>query len=389
VTRRGRFALLFGAAAYLAAWAFGSKALYPLAACLVVAPLAAWAWMALASRPVSLRRVTRGREHFEGDDVEVEVRLELGRGLPPAAVVLQESISKLGERTTRLRGGRARYLLEQLPRGRYEVEGAAAVLEDPFGLARTEVELSVRSPVLVYPRLVRLQQLFSDLGSTLPEGRRILMHRPSGFDLHSVREHQQGESLRRVHWRSTAKRGRLMVRELEDAPRDEVAVLLDAQAGTAGGDAFDTAVRVAGSLLLAHTSRNRRAVLVVNGRTTESVQAGASEGDRRRVLELLAAAEPDGERPAAVLLSGEGSPVLHALELVVVTAALTPLLVERIVQRRHARRHVSLVYVDGRRDREPGLLRLQAAGIAVAVVQPGDDLSYALGGRVVAEAIGG
>jgi len=387
VTRRGRFALLFGVAAYLAAWAFGSKALYPLAVGLVVAPLAAWAWMRLARRPVSLTRVTRGRDHFEGDDVEVEVRVELGPGIPPAAVVLQESISKLGERTTRLRGGEAQYVLARLPRGRYEVVRAAAVLEDPFGLARTEVELSAHSPVLVYPRLVRLQQLFTEVGSTLSEGKRVLVHRPSGFDLHNVREHQQGESLRRVHWRSTAKRGRLMVRELEDAPRDEVAVLLDAQA--AAGQTFDTVVRAAGSLLLAHTSRNRRAVLVVNGRAVESVQAGASEGDRRRVLEVLAAAEPDGGRPPDVLLSDGGSPVLHALELVVVTAGLTPRLVERLIQRGHARRHVSLVYVDGRHDPEPGLLRLRAAGIPVAVVRPGDDLAPALGGRVLAEAAGG
>jgi uncharacterized protein (DUF58 family) len=113
------------------------------------------------------------------------------------------------------------------------------------------------------------------------------MHRPSGFDLHSVRDFQQGESLRRVHWRSTAKRGRLMVKELEDAPRDEVAVLLDARTGA---PVFDLQVRAAGSILFAHASRNRRAVLVVNGIRTETVQTTASEGDRRRALELLAAA---------------------------------------------------------------------------------------------------
>ena len=44
-----------------------------------------------------------------------------------------------------------------------------------------------------------------------PEGRRLLMRRPSGFDLHSVRDYQQGESLRRVHWPTTARRGHLMV----------------------------------------------------------------------------------------------------------------------------------------------------------------------------------
>ncbi|MBA3718504.1 MAG: DUF58 domain-containing protein [Actinobacteria bacterium] len=395
MTRRGRLALVFGVAVYLAAWAFGSHALYPLALGLVIAVLAAWAWMRLAARPLRLSRRTRGRGHFEGEDVDVTVEVELSAGLPPAGAVLYERVSKLGERATRLRPRRsrlsARYVLEHLPRGRYELESARAVLEDPFGLARTEVDLRAASTILVYPRLIELDHVFSDAGSSLPEGRRLLMHRPSGFDLHSVRDHQQGESLRRVHWRSTAKRARLMVKELEDAPRDEVAVLLDAQSGTAWGESFDVQVRAAGSLLFAHTSRNRRAVLVVNGNSQQTVQVSASEGDRRRALELLAAAEPDGARPAESVLADEMSAVLRALELVVVTARLTPRLVDRLVQRGHARRQVSLVYVEaatfagGAPRREPSLLRLQAAGVPVATVRYGDDLAAALGGRALAE----
>src|SRR6266496_4536858 len=85
---------------------------------------------------------------------------------------------------------------------------------------------------------------------------------PICFDLHSVREYQQGESLRMVHWRSTAKRGQLMVRELEDSPRDEVAVVLDADPVAVVGESFELQVRAAGSLLLAHARRGRRSVLV-------------------------------------------------------------------------------------------------------------------------------
>jgi uncharacterized protein (DUF58 family) len=286
-------------------------------------------------------------------------------------------------------------VLARVPRGRYVLERAQAVLEDPFGLERIEVELPSTGAVLVSPRLVPLDRLFSDIGATLPEGRRLLMRRPSGFDLHSVREHQQGESLRRVHWRSTAKRGRLMVKELEDAPRDEVAVLLDAQAGSALGESFDVQARAAGSILLAHTSRNRRAVLLVNGASADFVQASASDGDWRRALELLAAAEPDGREPVEALLSDEASLVARALEVAVVTSALTPRLADRLVQRALGHRHVSLVYVDAAsfgnavRTKEPQLLRLQAAGVPVAVVRAGDDLGLALTGGTLGEVAGG
>jgi len=79
----------------------------------------------------------------------------------------------------------------------------------------------------VRPRLVALDGLFSDAGRQGGAGRRVLLRRTAGFDLHSVREYEQGESLRRVHWPTSARRGQLMVKELEDAAQDGVVVVLD------------------------------------------------------------------------------------------------------------------------------------------------------------------
>src|SRR5205814_4744473 len=127
-------------------------------------------------------------------------------------------------------------------------EETTALIEDAFGFDRVELELAAPGALLVYPRLVELDRLFSETGASARDGRRLLLRRPSGFDLHSVREYQQGESLRMVHWRSTAKRGQLMVKELEDSPRDEVAVVLDADPATVVGESFELQVRSAGSI---------------------------------------------------------------------------------------------------------------------------------------------
>jgi uncharacterized protein (DUF58 family) len=392
VTRRARLALLVGAAVYLAAWAFGSKALYPVAVGVLLAVLLAWAWVRLCSRPVRLSWGSGQGEHVEGDDIEVAIELELEAGWPsPPPAALAER-SRLGARTTPLerRGRRltGSYVLEAVPRGRYRLEQATAVLEDPFGLERVEVELSAGSTLLVYPRLTELDNLFSGTGPGALGGRRLLLHRPSGFEFHSVREYEQGESLRRVHWPSTAKRGELMVKELEDAPRDEVVVLLDAACGSIGrppDSSFDMQVRVAGSVLLSHLRRGRRSLLVLNRSVVETAQVSGADGDRAGALELLAAAEPDGRISAAALLAAEGLQVAGSLETTIVTSALAPQLIDRLYQRTHSRRRVSLVYVEpqsfaGRTNgREPGLLRLQAAGIPVAVVRRGDDLAEVLG----------
>lgn len=385
MTKRGRLALALGATTYLAAWAFGSKVLYPVAIGLPVAVLLAWLWTALANRPLRVTRTLPTGERLEGDDVEVEVRLASERRLLPARWTLREQIGKLGERSTAVSAdGHARYVLERLARGRYEFEGSIAVIEDPFGLERVEQALDSPGALLVYPRLVELDRLFSEGGTRSHDGRQLLLRRPSGFDLHSVREYEHGDSLRKVHWRSTARRAQLMVKELEDSPRDEAAIVLDADPDAVVGDSFDVQVRAAGSLLLSHVRRGRRAVLVVNGARAEQQGVRSAESDWRQALDLLAAVEPEPGPPLAAVLSDEASAVARSLELAVVTASLPPRLVERLVERALATGNVSLVFVDSPsfagapRRPVPELLRLQSAGVAVAVLRDGDDLAEAL-----------
>ena len=399
LTARGRSALLLGAALYVAAWAFGSNPLYPVAVGLVLAVGLAWAWVRLLDKPMELRRVSWGQEHVEGDDVSVVLELEHAGPVRPGSLTLVDEVAGLGEREATLRRTEdsltGRYVLPRLPRGRYGFVRTTAVIEDPFGLESSEVDLSTGGALLVYPRLAELERLFSEAGAHAAEGRRMLLRRPSGFDIHSVREYEEGESLRKVHWPSTARRGQLMVKELEDEPRDEVAVLLDAAAGVVAGEppdsSFDMQVRAAGSILKAHARRGRRVALVVNAAGRETVGVRDDEGDWRRALETLAAVQPDGRTPVATLLS-EGTAAGRALDLAVVTAQLPADLVERIAQRASARRGISVVYVDaptfaGRRPRAlPELLRLDALGVPTTTLRRGDDLAAKLGG--VAEAVG-
>jgi uncharacterized protein (DUF58 family) len=394
LTQRGRFIFALGFGVYLAAWAFGSKPLYPVATGLLLVVLVAWVWVRLADRPFIVQRGSGDREHVEGDDVPVVVEVRATGRVMPAAATLTERVGRLGEQRHLLRrNGRrlsVRYVLEQVPRGRYAFEEVCLELADPFALEREIVSLPPPGALLVYPRLVRLGSLFSEAGSASHDGRRLLLRRHTGFELHGVREYEQGESLRRVHWPSTARRGQLMVKELEDSPRDEVAVVLDADARAVVADSFEVQVRAAGSLLDAYVRRGRRAVLVVNSERREVRHVHSAAADWRRALELLAAVEPTGQAPLARLLAEEGGPAMRALEVVVVTARIEAALVDRLVQRSLSRRKVSVVYVDpagfngAARKAEPALPRLHAAGVAITVVRVGDDLASRLGGSLEA-----
>jgi uncharacterized protein (DUF58 family) len=388
LTRRGRVIFALGFGVYVAAWAFGSKPLYPVATGLLLVVGVAWAWVRLSDRPFRIKRGWGDGEHVEGDSVPIVAELHPTGNVLPASVTLSERVGRLGEqRHVMRRNGRrlsVRYVLENLPRGRYAFQDVRAELSDPFALERAIVPLPTPGALLVYPRLVRLGPLFTESGTRSHDGQRLLLRRHSGIELHSVREYAQGESLRRVHWPSTARRGQLMVKELEDSPRDEIAVLLDADPKAVVGESFEVQVRAAGSILDAYVQRGRRGVLVLNSERREVQHVHSPAADWRRALELLAAVEPTGDTPVARLLAEEDGPAARALELVVVTARLEPALVDRLVQRALSRRKVSIVFVDPAsfngtsRRPEPGLLRLQAAGIAVAVIRAGDDLAACL-----------
>jgi uncharacterized protein (DUF58 family) len=401
MTARGRAVLVLGVLCWIVAVVFGSPAIYPIAAGLVLVVPLALAWVRITLRQPRVSRRWSHGSLLERDDVSIKVVLEREPGVPLPSVVAHERVGSLGEQEVELRHhGRSRhvgsYRLRGVPRGRHRFSAVRLSIGDPFGLAESELALEEQQALVVYPRLTELERVFFDGGAGPEHGRRLLLRRPVGFDLHSVRDYQQGESLRRVHWPSTARRGALMVKELEDAPRDEVAVLLDgdpaAVVGSPPDSSFDAAVRAAGSILLAQVRRGRRCLLALNTAGRESQTVSSDGPEWQSALELLAAAQPDARGPAAALLQSGSSAAARSLELVVVTSRVEPALVSRLLERALTRRTVALVHVDaasyaGRASRpDPELLRLQAAGVPVAVVRHGEDLSVALGGARLGEA---
>ena len=392
-------ALLLAGGIYLVAWGFGSRSLYPIATGLALAVVGARIWVEILRQPVSLRRHLGAREYVEGDDVTIGLEASAHRNPGPRTLEVYEQISKLGERRVELnrRGPElhVRYVLPHMSRGRYRFDAVRAVFEDPFGLARAEQSLGAESTLLVYPRLVELERVFSELGATLAGGH-VVLRRTAGFDLHSVREYQQGESLRKVHWRTTAKRGELMVKELEDMPHDEIAVLLDADSRAVVGESFDVQVARPGR----SCARTRFADAVrcssITSSPPETCQVGSIDSEWRSALELLASAEPTGKDSLARFLQRDASPAMHAVELVVVTAALEPQLVDALLDRAFARRPASLVLIDASSFNRRSPFRcatLRSCGSRrrrpVVTVQRGDDLAAKLSGLQEAYAVSG
>lgn len=132
----------------------------------------------------------------------------------------------LGARQERQRVWRSRAVI----RGVYTLGPTVVVGSDPFGLFRIERRFVAHDEVVVHPRPrpVRL----SAIGRSVMTGQRTSGRRTSDDAplVVSVREYRPGDSFQRVHWRSTAKRGQLMIKESVNEPGVSAWIVIDANA---------------------------------------------------------------------------------------------------------------------------------------------------------------
>jgi uncharacterized protein (DUF58 family) len=391
VSRLGS-ALGLGLGITAAALVFGSRPLGVAGVGLLIAAGGAGVWAGLVRGRVTVEYDVEPMPATEGERVVLRVGARRASRVPVGSFVVQGSLGRLGAFECRL-GGHGRSAvgeidLGKVPRGSFWISDARVVLGDYLGLETVSIPVdSAAAGVVVHPRVVDLRSLFSDAGRLAGDGRRLVLRRTSGFDFHSVREYERGESLRRVHWPSTARRGQLMVKELEDDIRDALVVLLDCDedgmAGTPPDSSFDSAVRAAASVVKFHAARGRSVALATTGADPALVRVRSLEGEFRAVLDALARAEPDGHHDLTGSLVRGRSSAAQAAELVVVTAILEPRAVDALLGAA-VRQRVSVIWIDassfvGRPTRAaPGPLRLAASGVPTAVVRAGDDLATVL-----------
>ena len=381
-TARGVLVLAGAVIAYLAGWAFGTHELAALALALALALPVAVITVSRARRvEVGLVRRLPART-TEGHPVEASILVEPALRLVSAALV--ERCAGLGDPTARLRhvpGGLVgRWTIDRPDRGRYRL-APELVLEDALGLVRSRIPLDAAGLLRVEPRLVELGAQRSR-PLALRDGARHAFRASAGDELAGVRDHQVGESLRRVHWRTTARRGRLTVREVEDHPREELLVLLDAAspgpAAPSRSPAFECAVRAAGSLAV-HAARSGISVSF-ESRGRHPVRVGVTPGASiSGLLDALCSVESDGASPLASLL-----PRATGSRLCVVTSDLGPAVVERLRALQARRRPVSVVAVDAASwagdvaALDASTAVLARAGIEVVVLRRDDDLAARL-----------
>jgi uncharacterized protein (DUF58 family) len=146
---------------------------------------------------------------------------------------------------------RVHYTLVPQSRGRYRIGPLAVDISDPFALTRLRLEFDDRDELIVTPELEDLQSApDSPFGSNVGLSRARNLFR-TGEEFYTMRQYQQGDDLRRIHWPSVARSGELMIRQDESSRRSNCLLFVDTRMGAIGqahSAAFERAVSATASI---------------------------------------------------------------------------------------------------------------------------------------------
>jgi uncharacterized protein (DUF58 family) len=200
-------------------------------------------------------------------------------------------------------------------RGRYRFGPLRLISRFPLGLFARTITLSdstnearetemratdsaAHEELFVYPRVGRLTAAGRRIWGSAAHG---ALHTPrkgrAENEFHGLRDWQRGDSRRMIHWRSTAKRGDIVVREFEDAAQQDIGIVLDLGRFSASisrnGAVIERGVQVAATLVTEAAQRTgARIVLALAGERETLLEETASARTRERMLAALAEVEP-------------------------------------------------------------------------------------------------
>jgi uncharacterized protein (DUF58 family) len=209
-------------------------------------------------------------------------------------------------------GTNIRYSIMGARRGVWPVGPLALRTIDPFGVAQRTQEFGDTRTVTVVPEVVPLSPMSSEVGAAGGVAHTASSRLGQGSDNLSPRLYVSGDSMRRIHWRATAHRGELMVRQEEEEASPDAIVVLDRAArrwaprSEDADPSFEAAVALCASVAL-HLVQEGYSVDVRDSGGAVLGQLRGQEDDRDSLLVALAMISPQGEAHDIVSLF-DGTP---------------------------------------------------------------------------------
>ena len=397
----------------------GRDLLFYLTYALGIIFILSFVWSFISIRTVSLARLTRVRRTQVGRPLDERFRVRNTSIVPKLWLEIRDFsdvpqhhasyvVNLLGARAEE--NWRVSTICQQ--RGRYQLGPMRLRTSDPFGLFPMSKELDVTTPVVVLPLTVELTSFNLPTG-ILPGG--DALRRRTHYtttNAAGVREYAPGDSFSRIHWPSSARRDRLIVKEFELDPLADVWLVPDmgrfghyAQQEVEAGYALIEAnipswmrrekfelpatteeytVTITASLGQYFLRLDRAVGMLAYGQSNEIVQPDRGERQLHRILETLAVLRADGDVPLEHVLQTEAHLFPRGTTVIIVTPTTRPSwgAAVRLLKQRGLRVVTVLVNpasFGGPESAEPLMPLLMSSGTGVYLVNEGDDLTAVLG----------
>ena len=256
-------------------------------------------------------------------------------------------------RALTLRGREERSWLVRTPmvrRGHFRIEPLQIRTGDPFGFFEASAGVGQGATLVVYPMIDALPMWKlppANIEGAHASPERTLQTTPLAT---TVRPYAPGDSMNRIHWRSTARFGEIQVKEFELEQTADAWIFLDLEAGLEAGvgdrSTTEVAVRAAASITDKAIGENRAVGITVSAHRTTVLPADRGGRQRLKILQLLAAVEADGRTPLAEALVANVGRMRRGMTAVVITASDDPAFVRPLATLRGRGIPVAVVLLD-------------------------------------------
>ena len=311
---------------------------------------ASWIWSSRSIQKVSFRIKLSRTRVFPDESIELFFELKNEKWLPLTWMEIQQMVPH------RLATGSlrppSRYSKERFrwitsmsgwqrqkwschltcrARGEYRLGPARLRLGDMFGLFPKELIIPQSESLLVYPRIVPADMLNPALTEILGE---VETARKFYEDLSrstGPRDYRHHDPFKHIHWKATARQGRLQVRQFESSTGLSLLLVLDAQSfceqGMEDEEAFEGAVSLTASLAYELCGTRLPVGLIANAVPEIQIPVSSGGSQLLNFLEALARVQPGSGLPLHDLLERDWSNVYPGTTLVIITHVPSPLMV--------------------------------------------------------------
>jgi len=311
------------------AYITGIRLAYSLFYALVLLFVVSYLWSRLAADNLVVERQSPEGQYEVGDRFEEHFTIENRSWIPVPLIELTDFSNLPGYNPGRVFSLKSRRSRRWTSRGAFKQRGLFTFgpielrYGDPFGLFARTLRVTSSRSVVVYPVVRPVGSLDALAPSTAGDEQlrgRVLDIPPNAT---TIREYVPTDSVKRIHWASSARLGRLMSRSFETREGGDAWIVLDLQASVHAGEApestLEYAMSLAASITDASLRRGSAIGLVSNDSRLSVIEAARGDQQRKKLFEHFTLAQADGTVALATLLTSQRHQWRHRGGLIVIT----------------------------------------------------------------------